>query len=126
MWEAVTAYTQRSIKDLRYIAHHGIDNPFTILIIDRAMDGRTGQHIPVKRFGAGTDAFLALLGTPSGGRGIHLLMQHKRQLGKKTIAEAVVFGDRSRDLVFVLRDMPLSRGGANGTASDALVGSECF
>ncbi|KAG7008310.1 hypothetical protein G7Y79_00006g019300 [Physcia stellaris] len=126
LWEAVTAYTKNNIKDLRYIADQGIEDLFTNLIIDRAMDGRSGQHVPLKRFGPGTEAFLALLGTPFGGHAGHLLMQHKRQLGLKTVSEAVVFGDQSPDLVFVLKDMPLPRGGANGTTLHVLVGSRCF
>ena len=53
-------------------------------------------------------------------------MQHKRQLGLKTVTEAVVFGDQSRDLVFVLKDMPLPREGANGTALDVVGPSGCL
>lgn len=44
----------------------------------------------------------------------HLLMQHKRQLGFKTITQAVVFGNggskgEGHDVVFVVRDMPIAR-----------------
>ena len=66
-------------------------------------------------FGQNTDGFLALLGTPNGADSARLLMQHKRQLGHKTIFQAVVVGrypDRwlynGPDVIFEIRDVSSS------------------
>ena len=108
MWEAVASYSGYNVMDLRFIAHWNISNPFTNYIINHLLGPQLGQ---IKLFGQDTEGFSALLGTPNG-RGVPwLLMQHKRQLGFKTIARAAVIGKRQEgtdgpSMVFMLRDMP--------------------
>ncbi|KAL8990525.1 MAG: hypothetical protein Q9169_008099 [Polycauliona sp. 2 TL-2023] len=89
MWEAITAYVQKDIKDLRFIASHSIKHPPTQNIINQLVQRKPGE---VKIYGHGTDAFNALLGTPMGAGAVYLLMQHKRQLGHKVLIKATVFG----------------------------------
>lgn len=130
MWEAAAAFGQRDIKDLRYIAHHSISNIFAQAVINRMIGGRPGE---VKIFGQHTEAFLALLGTVNGAGSVHLLMQHKRQLGRKTIVEAIVFGRVQRDwhwkgpdVIFELKELPSPEMGdtaaTNATSSSELTG----
>ena len=109
MWEAVTSFAGRNIKDLRFIAQHAIQHTVTQSIINRLVEGKPGE---VRIFLPGTEAFLALLGTPSGAGAVYLLMQHKRQLGHKTIVRATVFGKSQEywahhgpDVVFDVLDM---------------------
>lgn len=128
MWEAVTSFSGTNIKNLRFIAQHAISNAFTQSIIQRLVEGEPGQ---VKMYGQDAEAFLALLGTPNGAGGVHLLMQHKRQLGFKTVAMATVFGkspdawfNEGPDVVFQLRDMPVPRiSGAAATNACHLLNS---
>ncbi|KAI4254856.1 MAG: hypothetical protein L6R35_007531, partial [Caloplaca aegaea] len=112
-----------SPTDLRFIAQHSIRHPFTQSIIKQLFEVRAGEIRIVER---GSDALLALLGTPSGARAVYLLMQHKRQLGRKTIVKATVFGKtRSHwalhgpDVVFEVRDVVDSetKGAASSNAT---------
>lgn len=109
LWEAITSFTRSDIRYLRYIAHSDISNPVTKFIIHRIVP-KDSESVTV--FNAGTNAFLALLGTPNGVGGVHLLMEHKRALGYKTIARAIVFRKGPRafpsgsDVVFQVQDMP--------------------
>ncbi|KAL8972227.1 MAG: hypothetical protein Q9197_002870 [Variospora fuerteventurae] len=109
MWEAVSSFSGQNPKDLRFIAQHSIRQPFTQSIIKQLFEVRAGE---IRIFERDSDGLLALLGTPSGARAVYLLMQHKRQLGQKTIVRATVFGKtRSHwalhgpDVVFEVRDV---------------------
>ncbi|KAI4101515.1 MAG: hypothetical protein LQ339_005012 [Xanthoria mediterranea] len=128
MWEAVTSFAGRNIKDLRFIAQHAIQHALTQSIINRLVEGKPRE---VRIFVPGTEAFLALLGTPSGAGAVYLLMQHKRQLGHKTIVRATVFGKSQNqwaqhgpDVVFDVLDMADAHmhgaASANATFSDHL------
>lgn len=71
-------------------------------------------------YGQGTQAFYAPLGTPSGAGAAYLLMQHKRQLGVKTIARFTVFGKAQAqwgkaglDVVFEVLGKVREEGGRN-------------
>ena len=109
LWEAITSFNRSNIRYLRHIAHNDISNPVTKYIIHRAVPN---EFESVTVFDAGTNAFLALLGTPNGVGGVHLLMEHKRALGYKTITRAIVFRKGPRtfpsgsDVVFHVQDMP--------------------
>ncbi|KAI4246339.1 MAG: hypothetical protein L6R40_002007 [Gallowayella cf. fulva] len=130
MWEAVTAYKKSDTKHLHYIAHKSVTDVVTSLIISGIMGNKpVANRDPPKYFGPGTRTFLALLGTPNGAESVKLLMDHKRQLGFKTITKVVVFGrteggdrDLGPDLVLELRDMePPGLGtGAAGNATDSI------
>ncbi|KAI4251792.1 MAG: hypothetical protein L6R42_008231 [Xanthoria sp. 1 TBL-2021] len=128
MWEAVTSFAGKNVKDLRFIAQQAIQHVFTQTIINRLVEGKLGE---VRTFERGTEAFLALLGTPSGAGAVYLLMQHKRQLGRKTIVRATVFGkaqaqwaQHGPDVVFEIRDVADARihgaASANATFSEHL------
>ena len=84
-------------------------------IIHRALGPKPERKI---FFGVGTEAFLALLGTPKGVGVLHLLMEHKRQLGIKTIVEvtAIKYPD-GLDLVFEIRKMSPKSSTATSSAS---------
>ncbi|KAL8978299.1 MAG: hypothetical protein Q9177_006438 [Variospora cf. flavescens] len=130
MWEAVSSFSGQSPKDLSFIAQQSIHQPFTQSIIKQLFEGRAGAIRIVER---GTVAFLALLGTPSGARAVYLLMQHKRQLGQKTVVKATVFGKtRSHwalhgpDVVFEVRDVADAESGraasSNATSRERWAG----
>lgn len=105
MWAAITTTVGSDIKDLRYIGRSSINNPFSLSIINRAFPRRSKG---VKRFEAGEEAFLALLGTPNGAGSVYLLMQHKRALGFKMIVDAFVFRDGPWEwphVIFEVTDM---------------------
>ena len=109
MWEAVTAFSKSSIKDVRFIAHKDISNAVTQAIIKRAVGDRKGDVIA---FDHNTEAFRALLGTPNGAGGAHLLTQHKRRLGHKTMVRVTVLQHNwppLPDLVFEVQDVPFPK-----------------
>ncbi|KAL8654311.1 MAG: hypothetical protein Q9226_003486 [Calogaya cf. arnoldii] len=118
MWEAVTAYARKNIKDLRWIAQNAIRDEFTQLIINRLVEGRVAK---IKTVEMGEEAFSALLGTPTGAGAVYLLMQHKRQLGLKMITRATVFGQQwaqhGPDVVFEIRDATRMIGAASASAT---------
>ena len=115
MWQAVTSYTRADIKNLRYLGRIGVENEISNIVIDRALLLKSeDEKDTIKTFAAGTPPFLALLGTPNGVGPAHLLMEHKRWLGHKSIAQIVIFEKHKDypaypDLVFVVRDVPPQR-----------------
>ncbi|KAL8735480.1 MAG: hypothetical protein Q9181_002802 [Wetmoreana brouardii] len=128
MWEAVTSFSGLDIKKLRYIAQSSINHVVTLSIIQHLVEGQPKQ---VKVLEPNMEGFFAILGTPNGVGSVNLLMEHKRQLGTKTIAQAVVFGKTPSewhvmgpDVVFVLRDRPVPKmgraGNINTTSLDGL------
>ena len=124
MWDAITSFTGSDIKSLRYIGSCDIDNASTQSIIRRALDGTSEQ---TKTFTADSKAFFALLGSPNGYGGVYLLMEHKRQLGHKTITQAVVFKEGNFEeptLVFVVEDVPPLRSGRMTTTNATSVDEE--
>jgi hypothetical protein len=81
------------VKGLKYIMRHFIVNEQTIQVMEEVL-GRRGERLKpwpgVKIEFPERDA-LALLGTPNG-RGVGwMLIQHKRQLGLKTIRAVTIF-----------------------------------
>ncbi|KAL8950684.1 MAG: hypothetical protein Q9222_003294 [Ikaeria aurantiellina] len=94
MWNAVTAVSGNNIKNLRFISHHGVGDAFTQSIINRIVEGKAGTF---KVVGQRSQSLAALLGTPRGVDTAKFLMQHKRQLGVKSIMRAVVFGKTQSD-----------------------------
>ncbi|KAI4271512.1 MAG: hypothetical protein LQ337_005956 [Flavoplaca oasis] len=125
MWQAVTTFTRRDIRNLRFIAHHAIHHAPTQTIIKRLIDGKIGES---RTFGQRTEALFALLGTPGGAGTVYLLMQHKRQLGRKQIIRATVFGKvpsqwehfgYGPDVVFEVRDK------VDGAANVTNLGRAC-
>lgn len=118
MWEAVASFSGRSPKELRFIAQHFVRHPFTLSIITRLVDGKPPGVI--RLFGQETEAFFALLGTPFGAGAVYLLMQHKKQLGHKTISRVTLFGKSPNqwsqygpDIVFEIRDVSNQAASAN-------------
>ena len=94
VWKFATAYFKTNIQDIRYIGQAGIDNPFTVSIINRVVPDR---YKKVSIFNYDTDEFRALLGTPNGVGGVYLLMEHKKILLRKTIPRILVFRDTYGD-----------------------------
>ncbi|KAL8807165.1 MAG: hypothetical protein Q9182_000847 [Xanthomendoza sp. 2 TL-2023] len=89
IWEATSSFVGLNVKNLRFIAAHSIQHDFTLSIINQLVEQKPGE---IRMWGPGTPSFFALLGTPTGARAVYLLMQHKRQLGLKTITKATLFG----------------------------------
>ncbi|KAL8820052.1 MAG: hypothetical protein Q9223_001658 [Gallowayella weberi] len=89
LWEATCAFARIRITNIRFIAAHSIQHDFTLSVINTLVENKPGE---IRMWGAGTQSFSALLGTPTGARAVYLLMQHKRQLGFKTITKVTLFG----------------------------------
>lgn len=123
MWAAITSTVGSDIKGLRYIGRSSVNNHFSKSIINRAHPRKSKG---VKRFEAGEEAFLALLGTPNGAGSVYLLMQHKRALGLKTIVDAFVFRDGPFEwphLIFEVADMHPAWQVANNSLPSIIGGS---
>ncbi|KAL8789872.1 MAG: hypothetical protein Q9213_000940 [Squamulea squamosa] len=94
IWTEIASLESKSPMDIRHIARSKIYNKFTSSIINAAM-----AQMPSKQVSAlkpGDEAFLAMLGTPNGAGGVHLLMQHKQVLGLKTISKVFIGYDGPR------------------------------
>ncbi|KAL8678992.1 MAG: hypothetical protein Q9186_004713, partial [Xanthomendoza sp. 1 TL-2023] len=128
MWQAVTAFTDTDIRRLHLIGQHDVINVLTLVLLHRLFAGRRDAVI---RLLPNTDAFSALVGTPNVAGSVYFLMQHKRQLGFKTIASIVVFGrdpldwwppkvagDGGPDIFLEIRDMPVLRNGGVRNSGD--------
>ena len=121
MWQAVTSFTRTDIKNLRYLGRIGVENEISNIVIDRALlSNGKNEKDTIKTFAAGTPPYLALLGTPNGLGPAHLLMEHKRWLGHKSIAQIVIFEKHKDypaypDLVFVVRDVSPKRATQEGS-----------
>ncbi|KAF2032521.1 hypothetical protein EK21DRAFT_109901 [Setomelanomma holmii] len=75
----------------------GINNPTTLGIIRRALDG-VGQQLTTTpyRFDPSSDGVFAILGSPNSARFAHFLIQRKNQIGLKTITAVWAFEYQSR------------------------------
>ncbi|KAL8676326.1 MAG: hypothetical protein Q9186_007146 [Xanthomendoza sp. 1 TL-2023] len=87
VWEALSASQGANIQDLRWIVLTEVDNFINTLIIDKAVPDVT----KVATFEPGTEAHRAIMGSPNWGIGsVYLLMEHKKQLGHKSIGRIIV------------------------------------
>ncbi|KAI4229106.1 MAG: hypothetical protein L6R40_008079 [Gallowayella cf. fulva] len=124
IWEATALTTHTPPQHLHFLAQQNNTNFLTHKVINRIVEGKPGE---IKMFGQGTAIFHALLATDMGSRAVYFLMEHKRQLGHKTIAMVTVFGktqaqwlQNGPDIVFELKDVapaPDASARANGTFS---------
>lgn len=123
VWEALSALHRSNIQDLRYIVLTEVDNLISTIIIDHAVV----DPFEVAIFEPGTEAHRALLGSPNGVGSVYLLMEHKKQLGRKTIGRIIVccvtleeeeVGGPS--MVFEILDLPAP----GGLDAKGLIGNE--
>ncbi|KAF2621471.1 hypothetical protein BU25DRAFT_379643, partial [Macroventuria anomochaeta] len=92
------------IKNIRYFFMLGISNDQTNQLIDTCLQkaGKQLSEWPGMEFDTKTDEGHALLGSPNGAGFAYFLMQHKRELGLKTITKVTVFrAETDDDLAFV-------------------------
>ncbi|RAK97355.1 uncharacterized protein BO80DRAFT_482409 [Aspergillus ibericus CBS 121593] len=84
------------VTTLRAVIQFSVSNGVSEAVIEKVANGQKigGYKAPLKRE-AGTEDFNALLGTPNGFGVAWLLINHKSQLGIKTIKSVSVF--RSKD-----------------------------
>lgn len=126
LWTGIISRTGGNARNIQYIGRVWVCNAFTTSIIYTAL-----AKMQVKRMAnvrPNDESFFAMLGTPNGAGGVHLLMQHKQVLGFKTFSQ-IVFGldfdgpDFSPFLVFKAVDMPSSRllntGGGGGVCNSS-------
>lgn len=118
VWEALSALHRSNIQDLRYIVLTEVDNYISTIIIDHAVL----DPLKVATFEPGTEAHRALLGSPNGVGSVYLLMEHKKQLGRKTIGRIIICCVALEEeevegpsMVFEILDIPAPGGlGAKG------------
>ncbi|KAF1914819.1 hypothetical protein BDU57DRAFT_596691 [Ampelomyces quisqualis] len=92
------------IKDIRYFFVLGISNDQTNQVIASVLQkkGKTLSAWPGLTVGTESDEGKALLGSPNGATFAYFLLQHKAQLGYKTISKVTIFRpDSDDDIEFV-------------------------
>ncbi|EDU43710.1 conserved hypothetical protein [Pyrenophora tritici-repentis Pt-1C-BFP] len=92
------------IKNIRYFFMVGISNDLMNELIASSLTNKKARLAkwPGTEFSTATDEGHALLGSPNGAAFAYFLMQHKAQLGQKTITKITVFRpDNDDDLDFV-------------------------
>ncbi|KAL3464834.1 hypothetical protein BJX64DRAFT_286022 [Aspergillus heterothallicus] len=107
LWEHIAGSNAR---DLRHHIQCAVANEVTAGIMRKAIgvddtfsewDSLSPLHEGGRTFRPGSDAYYALLNTPNGFGIAWFLIQHKAQLGIKTVSEITVFGaDGERSLYF--------------------------
>ncbi|CAN9216217.1 unnamed protein product [Alternaria alternata] len=103
MW-AFWVRNNPNVRNIRYFFMIGISNDLTNQIIASCLRdaGAELSEWPGTSFSTTTDQGHALLGSPNGATFAYLLMQHKAQLGQKTITKITVFRpETDDDLSFV-------------------------
>lgn len=128
IWEAFSASQRTNIQDLRWIVLNEVTNDIGNVIIDHAVPYI--YDTTAVTFEPGTEAHRAILGSPNWAMGsVYLLMEHKKQLGHKTIGRITVFGpnlDREElgpSLTFEIVDLPAppNLGGKNCASIQGLL-----
>jgi hypothetical protein len=92
------------IKNVRYLFMMGISNDQTNTLIATCLHNKeeTLKEWPGIEFHTKSDEGHALLGSPNGAAFAYFLMQHKAELGQKTITKVTVFrAETDDDLAFV-------------------------
>ncbi|KAJ4341283.1 hypothetical protein N0V95_007289 [Ascochyta clinopodiicola] len=93
-----------NVRNIRYFFMLGVSNDETNQLIARCLEakGRALSEWPGARFDTKTEEGHALLGSPSGAAFAYFLMQHKKELGHKTVTHVTVFrAETDDDLAFV-------------------------
>ena len=106
------------IRGLRYVFRLLISNKDSQALVSKTLanKGATIQHWPGTSFTRSSKEFKALLGSPNGSGVAWLLINHKMQLGKKTIAKITVFRhdgaaeDADPTMLFYLKDIGVEAG----------------
>lgn len=96
------------VNGLRYVIRHGIINAKTIAVTKHILElrGAANQPWPGLKIPMSDRDALALMGTPNGQGVAWMLIQHKQQLGWKTISDVTIFQDgRDLCLCFWIQDM---------------------
>ena len=104
-----------NVEDVKYFFMLGISNDRTNQLIASCLEskGKVLSEWPGTVFDTATDEGHALLGSPNGAAFAYFLMQHKKELGHKTITKVTVFRAETDDdsafvdphLVFHVGDM---------------------
>ncbi|ORY01812.1 hypothetical protein BCR34DRAFT_636686 [Clohesyomyces aquaticus] len=97
-WFGLTQSTKSKTQNLHYIFSSPVKNPLTQSLIRRALLN-TQQSLstwPGATFFMDSDEGKAILGAPNGVGAAYLLVQHKKQLGRKTVKKVTVFQDAGK------------------------------
>jgi hypothetical protein len=93
------AQNPKELRNLKYFFRNHIINDDTKNIINEALR-RTGQSLsewPGVEFSMTSDEGKAILGTPNGGGVAWFLVDHKKELGVKTVESVTVFKTPGKD-----------------------------
>ncbi|KAJ4369598.1 hypothetical protein N0V83_005360 [Neocucurbitaria cava] len=89
-----------NVKNIRYFFVLGVTNEVTNQLIATCLQNAGGKELsdwPGTSFGTGTEEGHALLGSPNGATFAYFLLQHKAQLGYKSISKVTVFPPETDD-----------------------------
>ncbi|KAM0718204.1 hypothetical protein Q7P37_006536 [Cladosporium fusiforme] len=105
--------TDESLDQLKAVWHRMIINPKTRDLAARLFDVAEWTDVPDwpgKDFSPGSDDFNAIIGSDNGKGVVFLLLQHREQLGTKSIAKARVWKDHTLHILYTFDDDTCSDG----------------
>ncbi|KAL8818874.1 MAG: hypothetical protein Q9191_007845 [Dirinaria sp. TL-2023a] len=127
VWEYLSDFYGSSVRNLRYVAYSWVDNVDSMQIMEAAVQ----DPYKVAIFEPGTEAYLALLGTPNAIGSAYLLMEHKKQLGHKSVGRIFVFSQYLPGeelgyptLVLEFVDVPAAPAAAGLGANRLMIGNQ--
>jgi hypothetical protein len=99
--------SNQALDSLKAVWHRMIINPDTRELAARLTGVKEGTDVPDwpgKDFKPGSDEFASLIGSDNGKSVVYLLLQHRSQLGAKTVTNARVWKDHSLHVVYGIDD----------------------
>jgi hypothetical protein len=99
--------SNQALDSLKAVWHRMIINPDTRELAARLTGVKEWTNVPDwpgKDFKPGSDEFASLIGSDNGKSVVYLLLQHRSQLGAKTVTNARVWKDHSLHVVYGIDD----------------------
>lgn len=123
LWTHLCDFTRIQPANLKYLVQAYVSNGITLKIVNQAIPQHSGMFI-LTPDGDLALGFYALLASPNGAGGVHLLMQHKAALGRKTVTKIAVWkeGDQLPDIVYEIGEVEF---GANPMPVGGRMASAC-
>lgn len=116
--------TGQSLDQLKAVWHRVIINPKTRNLAARLFDVEEWTDVPDwpgKDFSPGSDEFSALIGSDNGKGVVFLLLQHRKQLGAKTVTKARVWKDHTLHVLYSIDDICAGEDDAPSASDNRLV-----
>lgn len=97
----------QAVDGLKAVWHSAIINSETLDLASRLCKVDDWTNIPVwpgKDFEPGTDEFAAMIGSDNGKGVVYLLLQHREQLGSRSITNARIWKDNTLQILYTIDD----------------------